>query len=531
MRPATITPDRPVIGRPVRTRAAVLAAAVALLAASVPAVLAAPASASFPGPIISVSFDGDFDNDAPQAGGTITPSPSCFAAGIDLFGPCILTPDFGTHETLGTYWQWGTVRKPGGGLSLTTTSTIGGTDAYTLAVRFSFNGIDENPTKFMKIVDYTGYRIPEPSESFEEGFYVQGGQVSFMRGGGSGFFAPLGPPSSAYVSSGEVVELIAVRTIEPKRSCESTDPGTDEAPCLTAYLVADGGLIPILRKIDADGLSTPAAVDGGGSILGFFHDDYNGFQYAPGGRVYSVRLWNSALTESEVRAAVGLDPAGGSEGSDGTDGSFDGSDDGTQDGVGGAVGSGPMLIGGALPSLPSGGGELVRPDGTVVTATVTPSGGGTLRYQFDGITLSMTGGTGTSASGGLVADADGEIVLEITAPLVSGGVIEAWMFSEPRLVAAVRVDDLPSQRFVVPVGAPLDGQGPVPAGAHTLQLQLPTPTGMQAVHVGLTIGGPVPTSVPAGEGPGAPSGPFALLAGVAALAAVVLRRRVVGREG
>ena len=55
--------------------------------------------------------------------------------------------------------------------------------------------------------------------------------------------------------------------------------------------------------------------------------------------------------------------------------------------------------------------------------------------------------------------------------------------------------------FTIPLGAPLDGGGPVSAGAHTLQLALLTVSGMQAVNVGVTVGGPVPASVPAGEGP------------------------------
>jgi hypothetical protein len=91
-------------------------------------------------------------------------------------------------------------------------------------------------------------------------------------------------------------------------------------------------------------------------------------------------------------------------------------------------------------------------------------------------------------------------------------------------VAARRIEDLPCQTFAIPVGAPLDG-GPVSAGAHTLQLVLPTGSGMQAVNVGVTVGGPVPASVPAGEGPAVPAG--LLLFGLAA-AAFGLRRLTVG---
>jgi hypothetical protein len=74
------------------------------------------------------------------------------------------------------------------------------------------------------------------------------------------------------------------------------------------------------------------------------------------------------------------------------------------------------------------------------------------------------------------------------------------MFSEPRLVAAWRVEDLPCQRFTIPVASPLDGGGTVVSGTHTLHLTLPAAQGMQAVNVGVTVGGAVSTSVPAGEG-------------------------------
>jgi hypothetical protein len=105
------------------------------------------------------------------------------------------------------------------------------------------------------------------------------------------------------------------------------------------------------------------------------------------------------------------------------------------------------------------------------------------------------------------------------------------MFSDPLLVAAWRIEDLPCQRFVIPPAAPLDGAGPVPAGAHTLQLALPIASGMQAVNVGVAVGGVVPTRIPAGEGRGVPVGPFALVAGLVLAAGAAARRHVVGLTG
>lgn len=70
---------------------------------------------------------------------------------------------------------------------------------------------------------------------------------------------------------------------------------------------------------------------------------------------------------------------------------------------------------------------------------------------------------------------------------------------------------------------PLDGGGPVAAGAHTLQRALPTASGMQAVNVGVTLGGPVPASAVAGEGPAVPG--WLLTLGLFAAGGVMAARR------
>jgi hypothetical protein len=61
----------------------------------------------------------------------------------------------------------------------------------------------------------------------------------------------------------------------------------------------------------------------------------------------------------------------------------------------------------------------------------------------------------------------------------------------------------------------------------TLQLALPTASGMQAVNVGVTVGGLVPSRVPAGDGPSVPVGLLALGLLAAAGAVVAARRQVV----
>jgi hypothetical protein len=198
-----------------------------------------------------------------------------------------------------------------------------------------------------------------------------------------------------------------------------------------------------------------------------------------------------------------------------------------------ATSTGPtwVAIDGAAPQLAPGAGVWQRADGSLEPLVVTAAGTNQLRYAADGLTVTLTGGSGSGPSRGLVANANGEIVCEICALLVAGEVIEAWMFSDPRLVAAWRIENLPCQRFAIPVGAPMDGAGPVVAGTHTLQLALPTASGMQAVNVGVTVGGVVPTSVPAGEGRGVPGGPLAVAVGFALVAGMVARRRAFDRVG
>jgi len=182
---------------------------------------------------------------------------------------------------------------------------------------------------------------------------------------------------------------------------------------------------------------------------------------------------------------------------------FQNPDEGATDGpVDGAAASASYVpaLDGSLPAVPVAAAQWQH--GVTVT-TLVPSAPGVnqVRYETDGVRVTMTAAAGSSVARGLIARADGELICEVCADLVVDGVVEVWMFSTPRLVAAHRAAPGECQTFTIPVVAPLDGGGPVSAGAHTLQLALPTAQGMQAVNVGVTVGGPVPASVPAGEGP------------------------------
>jgi hypothetical protein len=201
-------------------------------------------------------------------------------------------------------------------------------------------------------------------------------------------------------------------------------------------------------------------------------------------------------------------------------GDGDGDGEGGGSGAAGASGPTPVLTGGNLPTIPPGQGTWQRSDGTNSPLTPSAPGARQVRYTADGLTVTLTGGSGTNASDGLVTDRDGNIECEVCATLAAGGVVDVWLFSTPRLVAAHRIEDLPCQRFTIPLGAALDGLGPVAPGPHTLQFALPTAAGMQSVNIGITVTGAVPTRVPAGEGP---SGALWWLA--AALAGAALMRR------
>lgn len=161
----------------------------------------------------------------------------------------------------------------------------------------------------------------------------------------------------------------------------------------------------------------------------------------------------------------------------------------------------PMLSGGSTPVVPAGEGVWQSADGSQVPLDVASPAAGQVRYAADGLTVTLAGASSTSATNGLVVAPNGEIACEVCLDLDAGNVIETWLFSQPRLVAAHLVGVEPCQTFTIPVGAPLDGLGAVGAGAHTLQLALPTASGMQAVNIGVTVGAPIPAAVPAGEGP------------------------------
>jgi hypothetical protein len=112
-------------------------------------------------------------------------------------------------------------------------------------------------------------------------------------------------------------------------------------------------------------------------------------------------------------------------------------------------------------------------------------------------------------------------------------VVEAWVNSDPRLTAAVRIPDDAQDGdchlLAIPTGSPLDGGGAIEEGAHTLQLRMYTDADFLVLSTGITVGSVSPTSIPAGEGSVPLSGPLGamLLLGAAGLGLAAVRRLVV----
>lgn len=198
--------------------------------------------------------------------------------------------------------------------------------------------------------------------------------------------------------------------------------------------------------------------------------------------------------------------------------------------------SGPVAVAVARAAELEGGGSVLVRDSAPVPVTTTiatdagPRGGLVIQDEDGTLTVTVTTSGGVSETAGVVVPTGGEIVCEICARLAAGSVVEAWTYSTARLTAAVRVevdveeDTCPLLR--IPTGTPLDGGGAIEAGVHTLQLRMFSDDGFEVLAIPITVGGPVPSGVPSGDGPAVPSGLLAAVLGLAGLAGLAgLRRR------
>jgi hypothetical protein len=173
------------------------------------------------------------------------------------------------------------------------------------------------------------------------------------------------------------------------------------------------------------------------------------------------------------------------------------------------------LPNGQNPALPQGSGVAVI-GGVEVPVTVSSTPDGRLVLEFAGSRVEVLVGEGSQ----LVRDADGRLVLEIAqggefevagAGLAPGSIVYVWLFSDPELVALVRVGADGTYRGSVPLDGWASGR-PIPPGGHTLQLVGTGPDGdVRALNLGVRVvtrltpgGASVPRVADAAVGSGDP---------------------------
>ncbi|ADH98390.1 S-layer domain protein [[Bacillus] selenitireducens MLS10] len=175
---------------------------------------------------------------------------------------------FGADEE-GSYWFWESTESRGGGFIIDIDRDV--SETYTIGVRFSFN---ETGSGYKKIIDY------RDSQS-DNGFYFIGdGELTFY---------PYTVRGASNTAPGEVVDVLASRYADDN---------------FIAHLVQDGVAQMELVVGDAYGEAIPEVVDGK-TRFGFFFDDVaTGSEAASAGKVYSIKVWDQPIDESEIDSAL-----------------------------------------------------------------------------------------------------------------------------------------------------------------------------------------------------------------------------------
>jgi hypothetical protein len=229
-------------------------------------------------------------------------------------------------------------------------------------------------------------------------------------------------------------------------------------------------------------------------------------QFLSGVQVFELTLWgNPDFSAGQVVSGIRttLTISGPTSGSGNSGSSGDSAVDPAAAAVATAVAqSNAAGIAGTSGGLLVRGGEVV-PVVSSLASGVGPRGGVVL--EAEGLSVSVASAVGARAGSGVVVPEGGSLQCSLCGDFVPGSVVEAWVNSDPRLAAAVAIpaDAVDGDCHVldVPTGAPLDGGGPIEAGAHTLQLRMDTKDGFAVLSTGITIGALTPTGVPAGDGP------------------------------
>lgn len=167
----------------------------------------------------------------------------------------------------GPYWYWRSNQSNGGGFNIDVNQNI--STSYTIGLRFSFNLV----SGYKRIIDFS-------NGSSDNGFYFLNGKLNFFPYG-------TGPTS---ISSNQLVDLVVTRSSD----------GT-----FKAYFVVNGILVTPPELTSSTGTFAIPTLVNGKPRFGFFYDDtsYPG-EATDRGKVYGIKMWDAALNESQIQAAL-----------------------------------------------------------------------------------------------------------------------------------------------------------------------------------------------------------------------------------
>ncbi|MFD0712073.1 Ig-like domain-containing protein [Paenibacillus sp. GCM10027626] len=183
------------------------------------------------------------------------------------------TTEYGT-DSAGDYWRWTSDKQRGGGFTLDIDPKGKSIDkSYSVGVRFSYDTLNSSWTK---IIDYK-------DKTKDQGFYFDSDKkLKFFDVGTSG---------KTSVQPKQIIDIIATRDATTKM--------------FTAYMIVDGEFLKEIEVDDSSNGATPIVVNNK-IRFGFFHDDYisGGDEKTTGGKVYSIKFWDGAITPAEVLKAT-----------------------------------------------------------------------------------------------------------------------------------------------------------------------------------------------------------------------------------
>ncbi len=175
------------------------------------------------------------------------------------------TTTFGNDE-YGNYWQWHSNTARGGGFYIDIDKDIG--EEYTIGLKFSF---EQTAPSWKKIIDYK-------NSTEDTGFYFyNSGHLNFYNYGVNG---------ASITSANQVVDMIVRR---------------NKSKQFEAYIVDSSYNKKLdLQVTDTANQGVPAVIDGK-TRLGFFFDDIaTTSEASSGGKVYTLKIWDSYKDPDEV---------------------------------------------------------------------------------------------------------------------------------------------------------------------------------------------------------------------------------------